>query len=59
MQEPQPNSGWAVGKPFKSQSSVSDVHGDEQLHVISKLMIWDGMRFDELSDWWHVRCEEQ
>ena len=49
----------SIWQTFESRSSVSDVHGDEQLRVVSKLMIRDAMRLDELSDRRHVCCEEQ
>ena len=57
-QEPRPDSSRAVSEPLEGWCGVVDIHGDQQLCVVGELMILDAERFDEVSDWRHVRCEE-
>jgi len=58
-QEPLPDSSRAVGEPLEGWCGVVDIHGDQQLCVVGKLVIRDAERFDEVSNRRHVRCEEK
>jgi len=57
-QEPRLDSSRAVGEPLEGWCGV-DFHCDQQLCVFGELVIRDADRFDEVSDWRHVSCEEK